>query len=81
MVRSYKHKLDERVPTGMQLAVFGATGRTGRPLVQQALDWGHDVVAFARSPSDLSDVSGERLLYERATGAAGRAEDGQLHTR
>ena len=43
----------------MQLAVFGATGRTGRPLVQQALDRDHDVVAFARSPSDLSDVSGE----------------------
>ena len=41
----------------MQLAVFGATGRTGRPLVQQALDRGHDVVAFARSPSDLSDLS------------------------
>jgi putative NADH-flavin reductase len=37
----------------MRIAVFGATGRTGRPLVRQALDRGHDVVAFARSPSKL----------------------------
>jgi putative NADH-flavin reductase len=40
----------------MQLAVFGATGRTGRPLVAQALDRGHDVVAFARDPSDLAGL-------------------------
>jgi putative NADH-flavin reductase len=37
----------------MRIAVFGATGRTGRPLVAQALDRGHEVVAFVRSPSDL----------------------------
>ncbi|WP_284007130.1 NAD(P)-dependent oxidoreductase [Haloarcula pelagica] len=33
----------------MRLTVFGASGRTGRPLVEQALDRGHEVVAFVRS--------------------------------
>ncbi len=33
----------------MRITVFGATGRTGRPLVRQALARGHEVVAFARS--------------------------------
>jgi putative NADH-flavin reductase len=39
----------------VKLAVFGATGRTGRPLVQQALDRGFDVVAFARTPGSFED--------------------------
>jgi len=39
----------------MRIAVFGATGRTGRPLVEQALGRGHEVVAFARDPADLPD--------------------------
>jgi len=34
----------------MRIAVFGATGRTGRPLVDQALERGHEVVALSRSP-------------------------------
>ena len=33
----------------MQLTVFGATGQTGRCLVSQALELGHDVTAFVRS--------------------------------
>ncbi|MDZ5811303.1 NAD(P)H-binding protein [Halorubrum sp. AD140] len=37
----------------MRIAVFGATGRTGRPLVEQALERGHEVVALARDPSGL----------------------------
>lgn len=37
----------------MQLTVFGATGRTGQPLVRQALSAGHTVVAFARTPAKL----------------------------
>ncbi len=39
----------------MKLAIFGASGRTGIPLVQQALDEGHEVVAFVRSPEKLSN--------------------------
>jgi len=37
----------------MEIAVFGATGRTGRPLVEQALERGHEVVAFVRDSSSL----------------------------
>lgn len=37
----------------MRLAVFGATGGTGIPFVQQALDAGHEVVALVRAPSKL----------------------------
>ena len=37
----------------MRLAIFGASGRTGRPLVEQALAAGHDVTALVRSPARL----------------------------
>ena len=37
----------------MKLAILGATGSTGKLLVQQALGAGHHVVAFARTPSKL----------------------------
>ena len=36
-----------------RIVVFGATGGTGRALVQQALDRGHRVTAFVRDPSRL----------------------------
>ncbi len=45
----------------MELAVFGASGRTGRPLVQQALDAGHDVIALVRTPATFP------LKHERLT--------------
>jgi putative NADH-flavin reductase len=38
----------------MKIAVFGATGRTGMQVVQQALAAGHEVVALARTPSKLT---------------------------
>ncbi|MDK1472938.1 SDR family oxidoreductase [Streptomyces sp. 549] len=37
----------------MQLTVLGATGGTGRHLVQQALDAGHEVTAVVRDPARL----------------------------
>lgn len=37
----------------MELLVFGSTGSTGRQLVEQALERGHTVTAFARDPSKL----------------------------
>jgi putative NADH-flavin reductase len=37
----------------MRFTVFGATGGTGRQLVQQALDAGHEVTAVVRDPSRL----------------------------
>jgi putative NADH-flavin reductase len=49
----------------MKIAVIGAAGRTGRQVVRQALDRGHEVVAVARSPEKL-DVSGDRLTVAAA---------------
>jgi putative NADH-flavin reductase len=37
----------------MHYAVFGGTGHTGRHLVEQALEDGHEVTALARDPSKL----------------------------
>lgn len=37
----------------MKLAVFGASGRTGKPLVEQALAQGHEVRALVRDPAKL----------------------------
>ena len=42
----------------MRLAVFGATGGTGRLLVEQALAAGHEVTAVARRPSAVGDRHG-----------------------
>ncbi len=44
----------------MKLTIFGATGRTGLQLVQQALEAGHDVVAFVRTPAKMP-IQHERL--------------------
>jgi putative NADH-flavin reductase len=44
----------------VKLVIFGATGRTGRPLVAQALAAGHEVTVFVRDPAKIS-VSHERL--------------------
>ncbi len=44
----------------MKLIIFGSTGGTGRQVVTQALEQGHDVTAFARSPERL-DQKHEKL--------------------
>src|SRR5437588_6615283 len=44
----------------MKLFVVGATGRTGREIVQQALARGHHVTALVRSPESIA-VRNERL--------------------
>lgn len=44
----------------MKLAIFGASGRTGRPLVEQALAAGYSVTALVRDPAKLP-ISNERL--------------------
>ena len=38
----------------MRISIFGASGRTGRPLVEQALERGHEVVAFVRDAEGFS---------------------------
>lgn len=39
----------------MKIAVLGATGRTGQPLVATLLDRGHEVVALVRDPAKITD--------------------------
>ena len=41
----------------MKLIVFGATGSVGTQIVNQALDRGHIVTAFTRTPEKLSPLS------------------------
>jgi putative NADH-flavin reductase len=48
----------------MKLFVIGATGRTGQEIVQQALERGHHVTAFVRSPEAVT-LRHERLLVVR----------------
>ena len=55
----------------MKLVVFGATGRTGRLVVTQALERGHVVTAFARStPTEGSLGPVERVVTGDARNAA-----------
>lgn len=65
----------------MKVAVFGATGRTGRLAVERALEAGYEVVAFARDPSRLgieherlSVVKGDVLDGERVEAAVAEAD-------
>lgn len=65
----------------MRITVFGATGRTGVPLVEQALVRGHEVVAFARSPGslgvdhpDLTVVTGDAYTGEGVAEAVSGAD-------
>ena len=53
----------------MKLFVIGATGRTGREIVQQAVARGHHVTAFVRSPENIN------LKNERLTILKGNATD------
>jgi putative NADH-flavin reductase len=46
----------------LKLLVFGATGPSGRQLVQQALSQGHEVTAFARNPDALSAEKRVRIV-------------------
>jgi len=48
----------------MQILIIGATGGTGRQLVAQALEAGHQVTALVRNPSKL-DIHHERLTVAK----------------
>jgi putative NADH-flavin reductase len=49
----------------MQLLIFGSTGGTGRELIKQALDQGHNVVAYARNPAKIDDIKHAGLQVVR----------------
>jgi putative NADH-flavin reductase len=40
----------------MKLVIFGSTGGTGKELLKQALDQGHNVTAYARNPARIQDI-------------------------
>lgn len=44
----------------MKIVVFGSTGSVGRHIVEQALEQGHNVTAFAREPEKL-ELSDDKL--------------------
>lgn len=65
----------------MKLIIFGATGQTGQELVKQAIDHGHEVTAFVRSPEKLTlrderlhVVKGDVLDQEAVTAAVAGQE-------
>jgi putative NADH-flavin reductase len=45
----------------MKLLIFGATGRTGRLVVEQALAAGHEVIAYVRDPAKMTAAPHDRL--------------------
>ena len=60
----------------MKIVIFGSTGGTGRELVRQALQLGHDVTAFARrrqalpiSHEHLRIIEGDALQQSSVVGA------------
>jgi len=53
----------------MRIIVFGANGKTGREIVTQALERGHEVTAFVRNPAKL------KLTHERLNMARGDVMD------
>ena len=48
--------------TRSKILVLGATGGTGRLIVSQALERGHEVTALVRSPEKASKLNGARLV-------------------
>lgn len=54
----------------MKLAVFGATGKSGQALVEQAIAAGHEVTALARSPDKIAARTGLNIVAGSAQDAA-----------
>lgn len=51
----------------MIIAIFGGTGASGRLLIQQALQQGHQITAFARDPGKLAHMQDDRLTIVAGT--------------
>ncbi|WP_222851544.1 NAD(P)-dependent oxidoreductase [Phytoactinopolyspora mesophila] len=53
--------------TGIRIALFGASGRTGRRLIAQAIPAGHEVIAVTRRPDSIRPRAGLRVIVADAT--------------
>ena len=53
----------------MRLLIIGATGGTGLQVTRQAVEGGHSVTAFVRSPQKLGALR-QRVVVVRVTHAA-----------
>ncbi|MBB5696500.1 NAD(P)-dependent oxidoreductase [Muricoccus pecuniae] len=53
-----------------RILVIGATGGTGRLIVRQALERGHEVTALVRSPGNGRDLEGARIVVGDARDGA-----------
>src|ERR687887_470256 len=63
----------------MRLTIFGATGGTGRHLVRQALDAGHEGTAVARTPARVEmRHAGIRRLVVVSAAPIGEGDGGTL---
>jgi putative NADH-flavin reductase len=55
----------------MRIAVLGATGRTGQPLVAELLRRGHELTVLARTPSKLGATAGAVRVVTGSSADAG----------
>src|SRR5919107_2854486 len=68
----------------VKVLIIGATGSTGRILLEKALEQGHQVTALARNPSAVAPpeyrprVLGGNVLDPEAVGAAGAGQEAVL---
>ena len=53
----------------MKIAIFGAAGKTGQQLVQQALERGHLVTAFVRHPLEIKHDNLKQIEGDALNGA------------
>ncbi len=59
----------------MKIAVFGATGRTGTPFIEQALAAGHEIKALVRSPAKMTRQNPGLQLIQGDAMDAGKVEE------
>ena len=55
----------------MKVLVVGATGGSGRAVVEELLSAGHDVTAFSRHASQLHALSDRLYCFQRGCNALG----------
>jgi putative NADH-flavin reductase len=58
----------------VKVVVFGASGGTGRHIVEQALESGHEVTAFVRSPAKLGIEDANLTIFQGDVMDAERVE-------